>query len=389
MHNFSYSIPYLLFLFYLTCIFLIELYCAKRNYSTKGIRYAIVTGFIFFFAFRGLVNTDCLSYYPFYENLKTPLDGYSISDILTWYDWEPGFIISTIFIKSITSDYYVWTFLWSIWGIFVLNFFFIKYSRYYSLSFLLFFIWGGYGIMTNLMRGSIAFFLFLISINYLYKRQILKYMLINIVGVTFHTSSLVYLFAYFILNKKLSKKVLWSIFIISNLFFIFHIGLTELFTILSNILPSDIRLVSLIQAYVSDSNRSYGLTIGYIERFLTAFIVCLFYQSIILRNKYNIIFANAYIIYMFCMNVFADVADIALRLSNLFIFSYWIIIPSLYNMINNKKCKYAFLYMIIFYSSMKIISANSYSYHEYKNILFGTESFESAQKRIDTLNFDK
>ena len=170
MNNISYSFPYLLFLFYLFLIVLWEFSLkAKGDRRLKKIRIVIWGSFLFFFGLRGFVNTDCLSYYPFFEGLKTVWDGYSYGYVLSEYDWEPGFITVVYLLKSIIPNYFVWTFVWTLIAIIALDSFFSRNVKYYSLGFLLFFIFGGYGILVNLMRGSIAMFIFLYSIRFLEK----------------------------------------------------------------------------------------------------------------------------------------------------------------------------------------------------------------------------
>ena len=75
---------------------------------------------------KGFVNTDCLSYYPFFEGLKTVWDGYSYGYVLSEYDWEPGFITVVYLLKSIIPNYFVWTFVWTLIAIIALDFFLPK-----------------------------------------------------------------------------------------------------------------------------------------------------------------------------------------------------------------------------------------------------------------------
>lgn len=211
MNNISYSFPYLLFLFYLFLIVLWEFSLkAKGDRRLKKIRIVIWGSFLFFFGLRGFVNTDCLSYYPFFEGLKTVWDGYSYGYVLSEYDWEPGFITVVYLLKSIIPNYFVWTFVWTLIAIIALDSFFSRNVKYYSLGFLLFFIFGGYGILVNLMRGSIAMFIFLYSIRFLEKGDSKKYFLVNTVGCLFHISSVLYLLAYFILKEDYLSLFSWE-----------------------------------------------------------------------------------------------------------------------------------------------------------------------------------
>lgn len=103
----------------------------------------------------------------FFERLKTVWDNFSYETIVSEYDWEPGFITLVYFFKSIIPNYSVWIFVWTLIILITLNFLFSRYLKYYSFGFLLFFIFDGYGIVTNLMRGCIAMSLFYIQYNIL------------------------------------------------------------------------------------------------------------------------------------------------------------------------------------------------------------------------------
>ena len=159
-----YTIPYLIFLSFLILLSFWEFLLKKRkNFSIIKIRIIIWISFILFFGFRGFVNTDFLSYYPFFESLKTIWDSVPYEQILSGYEWEPGFITAVYLLKSFIPDYQVWILLWTVILLLSLDFIFLRYVKYYSLAFLLFFVFGGYGICTNLMRASIAMCLFFYS----------------------------------------------------------------------------------------------------------------------------------------------------------------------------------------------------------------------------------
>lgn len=383
MNNIFYSFPYLLFLFYLFLIVLWEFSLkAKGDRRLKKIRIAIWGGFLFFFGLRGFVNTDCLSYYPFFEGLKTIWDGYSYDYVLSEYNWEPGFITAVYLFKSIIPDYFAWTFVWTLIALIALDSFFSRNVKYYSLGFLLFFVFGGYGILVNLMRASIAMFIFLYSIRFVETNNYKKYFLVNIIGCLFHISSLLYLLVYFILKRKLSVSFLLAVFGFLNILYWLRIDFSNILIPMMNSLSLE-RVSLLVQSYI-ENGTSIGnaLSIGYLERCLTFIIVMTMYTKLAQKNPNNIIYLNSYVLYYMFFYFFWKIDDASQRMAGLFIFSYWIIYSELYAILKVPNNKKVFLFLLLFYSSLKMISGQSQPYHQYKNILFNNERFEEAERRI-------
>nr|WP_129614684.1 EpsG family protein [Bacteroides stercoris] len=382
MNNISYSFPYLLFLFYLFLIVLWEFSLkAKGDRRLKKIRIVIWGSFLFFFGLRGFVNTDCLSYYPFFEGLKTVWDGYSYGYVLSEYDWEPGFITVVYLLKSIIPNYFVWTFVWTLIAIIALDSFFSRNVKYYSLGFLLFFIFGGYGILVNLMRGSIAMFIFLYSIRFLEKGDSKKYFLVNTVGCLFHISSVLYLLAYFILKRRLSFPFLLGVFLFLNLLYWLRIDFSNiLIPIMNNI--SYERISLLVESYIEEGSNGELLSIGYIERCFTYIVVLMMYTKLARSKPDSIIYLNAYVLYYILFYFFWQIDAASQRMAGLFIFTKWIIYSDLYAILKIPNNKKLFLLLLLVYSSLKMISGQSQPYHQYKNILFNNERFEEAERRI-------
>lgn len=108
--NFEYSLPYLALLIFLFFLLMLSLNAKKRDDTIKIDLLAFCV-LLFFFGFRGYVNTDWLSYLPFFENLSI-----NWSDSRTDYIWvEPGFLLYTIVVKFFLFDnYFVWIFISSL-----------------------------------------------------------------------------------------------------------------------------------------------------------------------------------------------------------------------------------------------------------------------------------
>ena len=383
MYRFVYSFPYISFFLLLLLIFLWEISIKKEEpYKIKNIRVVIGISFLFFFGLRGFVNTDCINYYVFFQNLKTLWDGIAYENIISDYNWEPGFVTSVYLFKSFIPNYFVWTFTWALIAFITLNHFFSNKIKYYSLGYILFFIFGGYGICTNLMRASIAMFLFLYSIKYLEKKKWKQYIILNILGCTFHITSIIYFLVTPIINKKLPIPLIVALFVVLNIAYLLRIDVSNLLLIISNY--TDSRISLLINSYIAENTfASTILSIGYIERIITYIIVIFLYKKCnTTYSKSRVIYLNSYIIYFLFYYLLWKSEALSTRVGGLFIFSYWIIYADFFSYLKTKNNKKIFIILFSLYSILKLLSGQSQPYHQYKNILFSNEKFEQAEKRI-------
>jgi hypothetical protein len=336
---------------------------------------------LLFLGFRGFIFTDWESYYAFFQKCPGVFD--SVKEISAFFSrgqyfaWGRGFLVYTFIIKSFTQNYFLFQFISFSIDIFILYWFFKKYiPNYIVLGFLFFYSFNGIDIEVNLLRNSKAILLFLISIKYIEKHNFIKYLMINILGCLFHISSIVYIPLYFILNRTFNKYFILFIFIAGNIIFLLQIKwfssvLIKLAAFNHN------RLFDLIINYMNSEKFSspYGISIGYLERQIT-FII--FYMNVDkLRNdmKVNNIFLNAFFVYCFIYLYFAEMYILVMRIPLLLVFSYWILYPKIYSY-QKKNSKYLFLFMLLSYTTLRLISGYSSVMCLYDNALFGYKSYE-------------
>ena len=75
----------------------------------------------------------------------------------------------------------------------------------------------------NNLRNIKSILLFFISIKYIYARDCMKYILLNLLGLSFHSTSIFYLPLYFLLHKNWRRFIL-PIIIVGLIIVIFNIG---------------------------------------------------------------------------------------------------------------------------------------------------------------------
>ena len=392
LYSYIYSLPYILFLLYLILLMFLEFRCIKYNQNTGIIRLATIAGFLFFFGLRGFVFTDWLIYKPLFEemptlfggNLNIITDRFSTNIETGFRGTELGFIYFTVIFKTIIPNYIAWIFFNTLIDVLLLDIFFRHYSKYYVLSFIIFVTFGGLGLEFNLLRNVKAILLFLLSLKYLHSRQLIPYMLLNILGCVFHASSLIFLPLYFILHKEWPKSLLWIIFIVGNILFLFHIQyLKPLLTSAGDLIGGKIMIM--IRTYFENElyNSQFGIGLGYIERIVTFCVILYFYELLKKQSNYNIIFINSFILYFIVYFFFTEIRVAVERLSLLFVFSYWILYPNILNLFTRLNNRIIVIFTLLVYCILKLTVGNSNVFSKYDNLIFGIESFEVRQERVN------
>lgn len=394
--NYAYSIPYIALLAYLVALMFWEFRLLKLEKDTKYIRWAVLTGFVFFFGLRGFVYTDWMMYYPLFDKLPTIWDGGLTSVLSTDFSEdfvtdvnvgqagiELGFIYFTVFFKSIIPDYFAFIFFNTLIDALLLNVFIKRYSRYYVLSFILFIAFGGLILEFNLLRNIKALLLFLISLKYLKERRILPYMLLNLAGFLFHSSALIFLPLYFILNKQWPQWLIWTIFIVGNIIFLLQIKYLEPIVLSVAELVGGRMGVKARLYFVSDLySQPYGIGLGYIERIITFLVIMLFQKKLKEQKSYNLIFINSFLLYFIIYFFFAELMIAVQRVSLLFVFSYWILYTEILYIIKEEINKLVLVLILTAYCILKLTQFNSNIFSRYDNLLFGIESFEDRSMHV-------
>lgn len=398
MQDFSYfySIPYIsiyslvLFLFFSLSKNKKTIIIVKANkiydvFKNLSLFYILVI----FIGFRGYVFTDWRAYDQMYSSLPVIKNG--VREIIHYFNnnvygkmWESGFILFAIICKSINHNYFFLQFISFLLDFFVLFSFFKRYlKQYYILGFVFYLVFSGLTIEINLLRNSKSIMLFILSIKYINKQKIISYLLLNIFGMFFHTTSLLFIPLFFLQYIPINKKIILFLFLLGNSFYLIRITwITGILEIISKI--PYFRLFSIISSYLGSEHftSSYGITISYLEKIITFLIVYINQTKILKIDKhYNFFVKIVYlyiITYLFC----SELKIISDRILILFTFSYWIIYPVIYKSLS-KRNKYVFLFIFISYSVARFLHNNSVLYY-YNNVLFMKKTKDDLINSINT-----
>ena len=371
--SYSYSIPYVLFfciLFFLAYIDIRKTDEGKINWTVRHIAFVLL---LIFLGLRGFIQTDWISYYTLFERLPV-LNEFTLSTFEDYY-MEPGFILYSIIIKSVFPNYFAWVFINTLIDLLVFHLLFKHYSKYYILSFVFFYLFL-FLVEVNLYRNIKSIILFLLSIQYISDRKPVPFFILNMCGCLFHISSLIYICLYPIYNFRFNKYFLWTFFCIGNVLFLFQLqwasGLIEF---ISRALGIE-RIFALLK-YISTEQTSI-LSIGYLERCFTFFLIIYLKNRIVKEDDFRNIIYNCLVLYFIFYFAFSEFKVLSDRFSALFVFSYCLIYPWLFE--NLRLNKYLFLTLLFSYGFVKQITGNHYILSKYSNLIWGIDSFEEREE---------
>lgn len=348
--------------------------------------------FLIFFGFRGYIDTDFVVYYPLYESAPSLFDTKGVVDFF-WHlneDYllkiEPGFKVLVVILKSISSNYFFLQIISSLIDVIFLNYFFRKYSPQYTLGFILFIIFSGQVIEINLLRNSKAIFLFLYSLQFIKERNALKFYICNGIGLFFHSSAIFYFPLYFFLHKKFPPILVWSAFIIGNILYLGQIKfITPIILAMGKFFGGVYAMMA--QGYSEDSlySTGYGITMGYLEKFLTFILFYSFYERIAAfikdENMLNIFF-NLFFIFTSTYLFLSEYSVLIDRVTTLFVVSYWILYPHIYAILD-KSFKMIFATILLIFGTYKMLYSNNMITRRYENILWNKPSVTKAYYNLN------
>ena len=369
-----YSIPYAV-LFILFFIIGIKEYLCDFNDKKKYYLYSLIL-FVSFYGLRGLIAWDWQSYKESFELITPELSIQNIVESSEILKYEYGYTALIILLKNFVNSYYSLIFIFVLLDSIFLFAFFKRYSVSLGLSFAFFVLTAG-EMELNLLRNVRAILIFLVSLKYIEERNPIKYFSLIILASLFHASSVVFFPLYFILTKKINKNFLFSFFIIGNVFYLFKIRfLTGFLVGLLDVFGVGSRLLFYIQFYVAENaSEAYtGISLGYIERFITTFILIYFYNEFYKSNRISPVILNSYFVYFFFHFFCTEIPMLVERVANCdFVYPYWIIWPFFITLSKIHLNKYVIL-LLFLYSILKISVFYSSPYYKYDNLIWGIHS---------------
>lgn len=366
-----YPLPYILLaLFYAAMGYLYHR--APDEQQRCYVNVGSLLAFVLFFGFRGFLLTDWMSYYPYYHDLEW-------ADILNYFDpnelgLEPGFAVLCMVCKTLSAgSYHFLEFSVTCMVLGLLYRFSRNYTTNISLVLMLFLAFNGVSIICNLLRNTIAIGIFLNALPYLEQRRPLPYFGLCLLAMMFHVSALIYLPVYFFLHLFPNRWIYLGVFIVANVAFITRFSIVVQILDLMG-LSGEAAMKA--DAYTGKMTSSLAVfSIGYLERLLTGTLIILYHDKLKELHNGSGVIVNGVFLYLIMFFFFSEFDVLAHRISNLFIFGYWIVwldfIRCFYYE-NNRRLMSGF---IVAYTVIHMWPLNNAPDFLYENILFGAQSY--------------
>lgn len=376
-----YSISYLLLLFILGI--LADFFRKSDEVTRQKINIICIALFILFFGFRGFVGDDWINYYPAFEELSFA----NLADFFYSFDestFEPGFVLLMLLCKSTINNYHFLVLVCTLINCFLLFRFIFRNIKNTPLALIVFLCMGGLIMEINLLRNSISILLFVNSLDYIQERKPLKFYMMNLLGLTFHVTSIIYFPLYFFLYKRSPKWFYLLILIFGNIVFLLQIRfVTPILLMVAGLFGEPFE--KLVEAYTEGkySDIEVMMSIGYIERLLTGLLIFCYYDKLMKIRENNAIYINSFILFYSMFFFFSEFAVMGGRLANLFVYSYWIIWIDLFKCFSISNNKKLYFFFFVTYCILKIVGTTSLVTFYYDNILLGSESYEERRYVYD------
>ncbi|MCR5248550.1 MAG: EpsG family protein [Paludibacteraceae bacterium] len=376
----SISVPYFCFMAILVILVFVEFNLQNHNHRTKYVFIFSLFLFTLFVGLKGWTGMDVMMYYENYQDAPTLGDFILGRYSKDWYtDFEIGFNLFEVIAKTLGMSYWQFQFVYVLIDSIVLFYFFRRETNYCVLALLIYFIWWGWVFHAEQLRNANSVLLFMMSLKYVRNKQVFSYVLLNLLGMTFHTTSLFYIIAYPLLRITLTKNQLLWIFTVVMLVFIFRIKfinivLTGLYTYGGQHIASKIQKYYVNIVY-ADSYYNIGM-----RKIIVCFAYVMFF---FLPNYFKVsknidnVTKNVFVIYFILVFSLCEIRVLQDRASSLFCIGLIMLFVQYYKDLEARLHKQLYILGVIgimIITGIKYFSVESYRYRtsftaeaDYKN----------------------
>lgn len=359
------------------------------NERVKKVLYILsILMLVVFFGTRGYLGYDWYSYKPNFEKTDNILQVLSGNYKNIFYSgYEIGFQLYSSIVKAFSSNYLVFNFVNTVTDFLLIYFIFKRYSKYPIFVLFLYFGIHGIALEIDMMRNIKSILLFLCSIKYIEDRKPIVFIALNVLGMMFHSSSLIYFPMYFILNVKWNRKFIMGLFVLGNIYYISNVRLIiNGVRMFGSYLPGGIG--QKIAGYLSiiPGDFPLGFSLFYVER-IVIFLLVYFAGYQLMNKRYGNIFLNSIYISVFMFLFTSELSVISLRIGILFIYSYWFIIPMLIEKTMAPAAKIAVILLAAFICYFRVNNQLNFignrDIYIYENIFFKHRSADEKWEKVE------
>lgn len=325
------------------CIKLLRLNADDKN---KLFLFCAFVLLIFIGGFRSEnVGGDLVNYIQWYKDASS----ISLSDYMLKMErvGGKGYFIFTYFLNKINSSSTFYLFSCSLVTLSSVAIFIKRYSNNYLLSILLFICMGYYINTFNNVRSSISYSILLFSFPYIINKKFIKFLIIYLIALSFHTSIFPFIIAYFVDKKKF------------NIYVIISLGLIAYF-ICAILEPYIMLIMTLYSSRYLYAQELFSNTKG-TSLFLLLCSFLIFANIYIKHDRKSTLFYNIFSIAIL-LQPLASIAGNLNRLTQIFAWSIIILIPNAISCLKKNRlnllCKIIILCLLVTYFTLFICKIN-------------------------------
>ena len=375
-YSFTYSIPYLI-LGLLVCIIGWPWIKGgvKKPFPEK--RLMLIMGmFVLFFGLRWHIMSDTIRYGEIYDDIDLNLSLRRNVELQPFVDF--GYMFIMMVAKTLGCSYSFFIFLNSLVDFILFYYCLKRYSINPALTCLVFLAFQGVYIEANLLRNFKAILIFLLSVKFIEEQKLGKFLLCQLLSMTIHMSSAVFIPMYWILNRRWDFKLVLGISLFATFVYIFAADFVANLVndFLGGLIGGEGKMALL--AMYSTEDKEMLLSIGSLERLFFLVLTLIMYKNLREKKGETVIFANMYLVYFFLFAflgfnfVFRD------RIPLLFMGAYWFLAPIL---VERFKKKTPYLAMvIILLSFLKIYASTRICSAYYETVFFHETTIDQRRQ---------
>ncbi|MBE6322296.1 MAG: EpsG family protein [Bacteroidales bacterium] len=383
----GYSEPYILLMTFFALISVFQIFVKSSNTIQNICVLAVDLALILFLGFRGYILTDWAILYKDLYTTMPPL--YKTTEIwhyITESTTEPIFLVYASICKCFSSEYQFFVLINFLTDLILIHIVFNRYldKKYWAFFVVIFLGFNGFIFEANLMRNTKGLLLFLLSLKYIQERKFCKFLILNIIGLGFHWTSVFFIPTYFFIHLFLNRNT-YAIILVSTivLYFIAPYIFDFLGKTIADTIGGKVQERYLTYSGSGVYNKARGFGLGDIQRYAIAFLFLLLYNKM-RKERYFYIFINAFCIYIMIAALGANFDIIRTRLSALFLFPIWFLCPQIVNCVTQKS-KIILLLLLLMLPALKIYkSVHDDILWEYDNMLIGKH--KSYEQRMIVFN---
>ncbi len=300
---------------------------------------------ILFFGLRGNVGDDYVSYHAIYERL-------SATDFMLM----PAFSSAMWLCRAAGMTFAAFVFLTSV----ATNVLLLRFALQsgHNVPWVLCVFLGMSGVVNEIdfIRNAISLLLFACSIRYITERRARRFYLLNIVGIAFHYSALLYLPIYCLATRMNIRRGAFAAAIAVGCLFAFV--RPALFAWLPRLSDSGSELSQHLLTYVTTYNHPLHFSVATLERLLTACAVIALYHRLQSCDSVRVAVLG-FLLFFLCISIFSHYAILSTRLANIFVFSYWLLWPSIVQQLDSRRARFRVGTLMLCYMTFRLIGLGS------------------------------